>query len=65
MRTLVIEKLRAAWVRPAPSGSFDSAPQRLWQAINLWGASLRMTIFVGDWKVWELGLVGGWTENIK
>ena len=20
---------------------------------------------VGDWKVWELGLVGGWTKNIK
>jgi hypothetical protein len=34
-RTLVVKKLRAAWVKQAPPGSFDSAPQALCQAIRL------------------------------
>jgi hypothetical protein len=31
----VVEKLRTAWVKRAPSGSFDSAPQALCHAIKL------------------------------
>jgi hypothetical protein len=31
----VVEKLGAAWVKQAPSGSFDSAPSSAYQAINL------------------------------
>jgi hypothetical protein len=43
----VVENLRTSWVREAPPGSFDSAPQVLCHEINLRGAALRMT------SLWE------------
>jgi hypothetical protein len=44
MRVSVVERLRTAWAGQIALRSFDSAHGPLCYAVNLWGASLRMTI---------------------